>query len=178
MALQDIRELNGTAEIGAFYLVPCVKIKDEHPLGIPNLKLAYQGLWMPVVGGIHEDPELKTAEAHIHPDWRFVPETVIKRLNRVMRQQHAAAIIAERDIENPTLILKRRKKFREFTFPHVDQVCEILEPIYVNKQTGCATCPHRGVSLAGLKPDERGNVICPGHGLKVHQQTGLVVRRG
>jgi hypothetical protein len=176
MALQDIRELSGTAEVGAFYLVPCVKVKDEHPLGVPHLKLAYQGLWMPVLEGVHEDPELKTPESHIHPDWRFIPEAVIKRLDLQLRRGYAGAVISDRDIESPVPILKRRKMLRAFTMP--DGACHALEPIYVGKKSGCFTCPHRGVSLAGLKPDEQGNVICPGHGLKVNQRTGLVVRRG
>ncbi len=175
MALQDIRELTKTAEVGRFYLVPCIKVK-EYPQYHPGYSLTYRGLWMPVVGNIHEDPELKKSlGAHIHPDWRFVPSVVVKRLDPLERGRFAPVVIANQDIESSTLVLRRRKMLREFTFP--SNVVGILEPIYVGKQSGCATCPHRGVSLAGLKPDEEGNVICPGHGLKANQQTGLVVKR-
>jgi hypothetical protein len=169
--MEDIRELTEPAQIGVFYWVPCVKVR-KYPNETIRRLLPYQGMWMPVVGGFHEDPEISSKFGlHIHPDWRFVSNTVLKRF----LYPHEGVIIHSRDMEDMTLVLKRRKMQRFFTFP--SNVCQILEPIYLGKESGCSVCPHRGVSLAGLSPDAEGNVICPGHGLKVRQATGLVVRR-
>ncbi len=169
--MEDIRELTEPAQIGGFYWVPCIKAKKYSDKTL-RILLAYQGMWMPVVGGFHEDPEISPKLGlHIHPDWRFVPDRVLERFV----YPHEGVIMHSRDMEDMTLVLKRRKMQRTFIFP--SNLCQVLEPVYVGKESGCAVCPHRGVSLAGLNPDAEGNVICPGHGLKVRQATGLVVRR-
>lgn len=38
----------------------------------------------------------------------------------------------------------------------------------------CRTCPHRGISLVGAPVDERGAVVCPGHGLAWDKDTGIL----
>lgn len=168
--MEDIRTLAQPAQVGKFYSVPHIKIKAGHKY----YSLAYYGLWMPILGDIHEDPEISNdLGAHVHPDWRFVPHRVICRLGERVKPN---IVITSTDIEIKSPVMKRRKMLREFTFP--DILCKVLEPIYVGKNSGCAKCPHRGISLGSQAPDGDGCVICPGHGLKVVLKTGEVVKRG
>lgn len=41
----------------------------------------------------------------------------------------------------------------------------------------CGVCPHRGLSLSGAPTDERGAVVCMGHGLAWDPQTGRLAPR-
>lgn len=170
--LQDVRTVNEALEIGKSYLVPCVKAKDF--IGIYTL--AYSGLWLPIIGTLHDDPQIALSiPLHYHPDWRFVPEEVIIKLDRSRYGDFKTVVISKGEIEILEPVLQQREMLRHFEFP--SDLIKELEPLYLGKKTGCRICPHRQVSLAGLTPRNDGTVICPGHGLRVIQATGEVVPR-
>lgn len=56
-------------------------------------------------------------------------------------------------------------------------IASVLEEQFKDVKLKCKTCPHRGMSLEQLPVAVDGTVVCNGHGLKWHLETGSMVPR-
>lgn len=182
--------LSGRAEIGKWYLVPCIKV-DASAL---TIWMDVNG-WVPVLGPKHRDIEhLEFDFEHWHIDWRFVGHRAYKYaagkisgspLSRVLTNDGAG----EYRTLNRSPELRRIKCKRDMpTFPQVRKFAtpdpwvrlssgvkwprlERAQAITCNKLKPGNICPHRGIDLTPfVKPD--GTVTCPGHGLRWDTNTG------
>lgn len=178
------------AEVGKFYMVPCVKVRP----GARTSWIASTG-WVPVLGMKHRDAEhLDFPHEHYHVDWRFVGD---KQYAAVLRKPsglpHGSVLTdTEGDFRNPSIrqpvVMRRLKCRRDMPdFPEVRKIVagmeyhgdsgakwerlERAQAIVCNKLKPGNICPHRGIDLTPfVKPD--GTVICPGHGLRWDTHTG------
>lgn len=185
MRLQRVDQLTEAPIVGRFYLVPCVRTR-------------YSGRWwVPVQGPPHSDPDLGEAAEHYHYDARFFgpalwgwirPDSSIsdRRLRSLAIVQHI------RDDNGPPVIpivlegpVLRRKRctgaMPEWplyqSLPGAAKFSR-FEAQYTNKTLGgCKVCPHRGLPLGSIPPNERGEIVCPGHGLRWCAQTGKLIRQ-
>jgi hypothetical protein len=182
--------LNGRAEIGKFYLVPCIKVEFSARTIWMDVNC-----WVPVLGPKHSDSEhLNFPFDHYHIDWRFVGHTPFNRLKRERSVLSRVLTNDGTDPWNKTITrspeLRRIKCKREMPeFPKVSQIIvrsaysagdgggqkwarmETAQAMVCNKLKPGNICPHRGIDLTPfIKPD--GIVICPGHGLRWDTKTG------
>jgi Rieske [2Fe-2S] domain len=155
---------------GKFYLVPCIRVERR-------IEGFYVGDWVPIVGGVHSDPEIGADFLHAHYDRRFVQRVLSSPLIVVaVRAEYGYPHFPSHD----TLIEYRRKKcwreqdksFRNYA----DQVVRSLETLMPpTAKMVDFICPHRGVSLASV-PQKKGCVTCPAHGLAWQVKTGKLVK--
>ena len=166
------------AELGAFYLVPCVLV----PLGFYGLK------FVPVIGPKHRDPELGADWEHWHVDWRFVPEVTIQRASASVIPSPHGKVVSN---DNPDRWgareltgaphLKRRKCRRQMPdFPASPKpawaAMEAAQRARCDRLKDGHTCPHRGIDLRQFEKAD-GTAVCPGHGLRWNLRTGLLLAR-
>lgn len=188
--------LCGPAEVGKFYMVPCIKLLREQRAGFfaGFHPAADRSGWIPVIGPEHEDRELLKFKAmHFHVDVRFLSVASLDKFYTPFRSHPAEQQAMTLPVSTwsdghggyPPLkferAMKRRQCKREMPdFPPVvsrDKRWCALENAY----KGCKLkpgniCPHRGIDLTPfIKPD--GTVICPGHGLRWNTATGELLPR-
>lgn len=168
MSLTRVDKLTTEPVVGTLYLVPCV----------PGVVAMVGYDWMPVLLPAHADAELNVPEEHYHFDRRFMPlyprgPNADEKYNR--GQSTSVLLAAGVDVFWRRMRCNRRMA----DFPFNEQVVPVVEKMVAGMrlQPGCLTCPHRGVSLANLPVDEDGCVVCPGHGLRWHLESGLLVPR-
>jgi hypothetical protein len=159
--------------IGRFYVVPTV----------------FNAGWkinVPIYGPPHNDKEyLDFEEEHYHVDWRFVG-------NRFYRYRLSTRFATDCDpsyflhgivtclkFGNEVRPMRLRMKRETPSYPPPDKIpwLKKLENAYnFHRLPKCRTCPHKGISLCHVKPDNNGLITCPGHGLTWHSVTGALVR--
>lgn len=171
--------------VGKLYLAPCVFVKN-HLVSLDG--------WQPVLLPAHEDREfIGFATVHYHHDLRFVPPRQYDEAVGILRDQRLLTIrVVGKEVQTTGIEWRRRKCHRLAPlFPTLGEIEESfgnkvlnrwpieLEDAYEDRRLNCATmvCPHKGVCLTGHPVDERGHVVCPGHGLKWNTKTGELVRR-
>lgn len=178
-------EMNEVLHPGKFYVRPAIFIFDR---------------WFPVYGEPHADPEIAAvgrqkhlfknhpaAEEHWHYDWRFMSDKLIDLQFRSQLSargfdypmQYVAFISSTQTGEWETAH-KRFKCFRLMPeFPLSDKFSNVLETICIKKKVDLdkMICPHKGFSLRGLPINERGCIVCPGHGCMWDAKTGEMVSR-
>lgn len=173
------------AEVGRFYMVPCIFINPQH-----------RQHWMPADGWVatlgtkHTDPELASEHVHYHVDWRFCSEQKYDLACGIHVRPHGRVITSSDGWYTVgSTVLKRRKCHRAMTdFPsqakpltrgYEGGVCTkpLTRWAQLERTHACTKlkpgniCPHRGIDLTPfVKPD--GTVICPGHGLRWDTKTG------
>lgn len=174
-------------EIGKMYAVPTVR----YPW------FGRVADW-PIIGPRHADVEFFNFRSlHYHVDHRFLTNRQVAFLDRRHRYSIsygsglAAAYgnpLAQRDpndfnqdLPHPKPIVRRLLCRREWVpYPHGNQrAVQELRAAFADKhliQTPEGhTCPHRGVSLATIEPDENGVITCPLHGLRWCAKTGHAI---
>lgn len=158
-------------------MVPCIKV------------LYYSGLsdWVPILLPKHTDVELGITREHYHIDWRFVGKWRFEHIINCRKQigdpdgVHMGFILGEEAtteaFDKP--VMKRMQCKRQHgVFPNLANVPQQVEKSCVGKTLkDNMICPHRGIDLSGLEPDNEGNIVCPGHGLKFNLQSGEIVHR-
>jgi len=168
VSVPKITELKSEPIVGKFYLVPCVT--GQHFVN-------------PIIPVWHSDVEIGIEAEHYHMDVRFLSDKELesyaakyaKRYTRAMdRMGH---IVKSNWPDDHTFEWKRRKCYR--TMPEMPRVIhfDVLEKKYIGKKVLCGKCPHRGFPVESLPKDEKGFVICNGHGLKIDTNKGEVVKR-
>jgi hypothetical protein len=177
---QRIEDLDGPPVIGVFYDVPCVLWKQH----------AERSAWvMPIIGPRHEDAEFLNFEHdHYHFDWRFTARPYYESIAshtrprtgtvhaRVAAYSYPQSVVGGSTSEPFRRRLRCKREMPEW--PVVHHVHFAME----NAFEGCVLkpgkiCPHRGFDLSGVKPNESGQIVCPGHGLAFDKTTGCLVRR-
>lgn len=154
---------------GKYYLVPCIQSERE----ITGFHI---GEWVPIIGGLHSDPEIGADFLHFHYDLRFC--------DRIVAANATIVIAVHRYGQTPfptqqTPIEYRRKQcrrannenFRNYAY----NIVRSLEALMDDKRMVDFICPHRGVNLASV-PHKRGCVTCPAHGLAWHVETGELAK--
>ena len=165
------------AEVGAFYLVPCLKLRRQF----------FGELWVPVIGPKHRDVELGVNWEHWHIDWRFASKRMFLGCSRGSTGQPHGSVISNDgpDDFKPSLTgtpeLKRRKCRRLMPdFPVAPRpkwaAMEVAQRGRCDKLKDGHTCPHRGIDLRPFEQED-GTAICPGHGLRWDMRTGLLLAR-
>lgn len=180
--IQRIDQLEGMPTVGEDYLAWCI---DCHDGGV-----------LPVLPPAHTDPFFPDVPRHWHYDVRFMDDVEVRRTvdyrtyGWTIEQIVAASpqyIRHALDTDVPKLCRRTcRRQMPVFpsTFvspygkPYAYRQLADLERCFagVKLKPGCRTCPHRGISLAGL-PAVDGVVTCPGHGLAWRVGTGELVSR-
>lgn len=153
--------------VGEFYLVPCVSVDKS---------FGRDG-YLPVMGDFHNDPELNVTDTHIHLDRRFMTDDEVKKSLGKDSQDDGILVVWAKTYNSERkkfkIVERKMQCIREM--PNIEGIQFVLEEIYKDTKLNCSTCPHRKFDLSSLKPDEHGNVVCPGHGLQWNLKTGCVV---
>lgn len=177
--IEDAKEV----VIGRYYNVPCVKWSPVLPLNGAH-RPWWLGATPVIIGGLHDDREIiGFTDDHWHFDWRFCPAYIWKQIVRWSDPNWSAAakVIS---IQNTSGVVFRahRKCLRgHILFPgrsteHRSPFLSKLEAAYAGTKLNCGHCPHRGIKMTGA-PLENGLLVCPGHGLSFHPETGLMTPR-
>lgn len=183
MTAEYIEKLTTPPVIGRSYLVPCIwDNRDGWARRYP---------WWPVTGPLHDDADLGVPAPHWHYDSRFLSEEQLSWLVvYVQAQQLGMWVIARPEAATvivhpsngwdlPRHVLRVCER-EALTFPVVSFLAQLEEQFGdARLKPDCRTCPHRGMPLGSLAANERGGIVCPGHGLQWHRDTGrLMPRRG
>jgi hypothetical protein len=175
--IKRLSEIEGEPIVGRYYLVPC----------LPN---AY-GSYVPVQGPEHDDKEIIGVDKlHYHYDPRFAPEWLLEDVcdwsiyaRQLIVRREEYLMISITHSEGFEVKEKRRKCLRRMpVFPIVIKTnvapwMPALEAAYKDKPLNCNRCPHKGMPLSVDNADEKGVVVCPGHGLAWQMKTGKLVSR-
>lgn len=190
--LQMAEDLDHPPEVGRFYLVRCVLVRHYGCLS---------DSWIPILGSLHIDQELSdvAAKPHYHVFVPFLAHSIMRAFGAYgdsrYRQAVGAGAIYARAVHteaefvstvnprNPlgtntfrpdsecTRRVKCKREWPAFpelfvavTAPRLARHNCPLKPSMI--------CPHRGMNLKLVKPDERGIITCPGHGLQWWVATG------
>lgn len=174
--------MNGPPVPGLVYRVPCIRVDRQ----------GYSG-WVPILGPAHSDPELGLREPHYHYDLRFISERQFRRLfkSRLFtshkpspeRDRWALGVLEDAGnvLDGPVLRpLVCRRVMPEFVpygliTPRGAQGFARIEEQHRGCRLKCRTCPHRGFDLSSVTPNERGEIVCPGHGLRWSAATGELI---
>lgn len=173
------------AEVGKFYMVPCVRLLVEPMKQHPA---ANRDGWVPTIGPEHHDREtIGFTAMHTHIDVRFLSDAAVQRSRRWWAQGAEAAqsvlgfpVSTWSDGVGATPLpheramrrMKCRRPMPEFPAFSAVKWHRKLEA----EHAGCKLkpgniCPRRGIDLTPfVKPD--GTVVCPGHGLRWDTRTG------
>ena len=173
---------------------------------IYRVKTVYHHSWasnVPIYGPEHEDREfIKFPDDHYHVDWRFVSDQFYrtrldgylirrylirrgqiltdderKHLEWKIRFLHGVVVSTKFCGATGHLNLKMRREMPSYPLPKDIPWLKALEEAYAFARLGaCLTCPHRGLSLKGLKPNKDGTITCTGHGLTWNPNSGFLVR--
>lgn len=159
MPLQKVSELDHEPIVGKFYLVECIW---------------HGGIWKPVAGPKHNDPDLQVFYNHHHTDMRFLSEREFVAPSpetQILHVLHGHYDSGKREYRK--MLCKRRMP--EFTPPRkTPEFYKEFQKEYRGKKA-CSVCPHRGMPLDSLPKREDGTIICNGHGLAI--KGGVVVKR-
>lgn len=178
--------LSGRAEVGKFYLVPCIKV----PTSARTMWMDVNG-WVPIIGPKHSDLEhLEFELQHYHIDWRFVGWSQWRYatqkpsgspLGSVLTNTHGTAYRPKVEGEPQLRRIKCKRPMPEF--PRASTISskrehaikwqrmERAQAFVCNKLKPGNICPHRGIDLTPFIKED-GTVICPGHGLRWDTKTG------
>jgi hypothetical protein len=161
-------------EVGRYYSVPCLQ---------PTTAVWCRLKYLPVLGDWHEDSTLNFPVTHIHYDWRFFPKAALRLIGDesspywgLPDPMFVYAAARPHVAKPPIRWLKRQCKRLELFYP--TELAIALEPQFKDASVGCdRRCPHKGVLLNGLPISADGGMVCPGHGLKWHSQSGRLIPR-
>lgn len=170
--MEKVSEMTTEPIVGKFYLVECA---------------LYFGIWTPIVGDKHSDPDIFISFEHYHKDIRFLPRREFAQPKALLASE-GDGVELNRSLE-PSYVrvieLKKRKCLRPMPpFPDVAgwslrnrQTISKFQKRFAGRKVLCGKCPHKGFPLESLPKDESGHVICNGHGLKIDMNKGEVVKR-
>lgn len=155
-------------KVGKYYKVPCVVVpKLDHN----GLEPYFAGRTMPIIDNLHNDIDILNVKMfHYHIDWRFVDKRIFNSFDDIFGVpdfQRVAKVIWV-DIQNkPEIIYKNLRCKRDFevVFP------EKYQKLFNEKYKGAKLikghiCPHKLQDLSNVNPNEKGEIVCPLHGLK------------
>lgn len=172
--MEKSTELTQPPVIGQTYLVPVIMISGEN--------FWDDEIVIPVLGDYHNDADIiGLSEDHFHVDWRFVDSLTFRRENRLANVSIFKHVWPEKLVlEEDWKPLVCRRKMPKFFYGQERSLSKFwmpdLERAYKDKKVECGRCPHRGVNLAAMNGDRKGNKICPGHGLQWDKNGNLVPR--
>lgn len=147
-----IDKLNSPPTIGEVYLVPCVKI---------FMKRNWYNV--PLINNLHTDKENGQFEPHYHVDTRFLRRLDSWFVKRVYPHEYS-------NFKIEYLILKCYKQEEVYkTHPNLIKNSKLK-----HKCIHKGKCPHRGMNLSQVVPNENGEIICPLHGLKFNKEGKLI----
>lgn len=179
--LQNIEDADEVI-VGRYYLVPTVCVNPR----VAVLRC------VPITGPLHEDAEFINFPArHYHPDRRFVSQSWFDYYGTGFTGMagHWSAVYS---FKIPTLLSSEERDTGMFETGRKRMQCKrIVEPFRKDapwlmklekayageKLREGMICPHRGISCRGVKVDEKGCVVCPGHGLQFRVADGNLVSR-
>jgi len=171
-----------SVEVGKFYLAPHIQIP-----GSDGIMGYAPGEFCPVLTPMHEDGDLLNFPyMHYHYDRRFIPPEEYQK-HLFYWDSLAVSVILEsrvgtqsdRRVSDAWLNLPihwfRRKCYRqmpEMQLPDESPIARRLIAAHADCELRDRVCPHKGVSLMGIPVNDRGQIVCPGHGLKWNAVTG------
>ncbi len=168
-------------ELGKSYRIPFVR-------SLGSVAAEPGGRWWPVLEPAHTDAELLPGVnlPHWHIDWRFVSESLFGRTVR-WHARHGYVIAygtvifvveSPADFAGTNITMMREPVGRVAVmrralpeFPHLPNTYKKIRGFH-RPLDRCMRCPHRGIDLSNVAPDEHGVITCPGHGLKWIAATG------
>ncbi|MGP1387359.1 MAG: Rieske 2Fe-2S domain-containing protein [Thainema sp.] len=159
---------------GSLYLVPCL---------LDNWQF-----W-PVIPHIHTDDFndlTREIGSHIHYDTRFLSwEQVCSLLddrqdmsNEEAHQWYWSQAMALVHAASKQIRLQYRPVrcvWSDFPERRAAYTAEELKRLYANARMCDRKCPHHQFDLSNIRPNRKGLIECPLHGLTFDQQTGKVV---
>lgn len=185
--MQRADELDKPPVVGRYYLVPCLRpLEGNFPLA---------GVWIPVHGSIHADPEISARGRHCHVDIRFVSKRLRRRIDPfgegddrifsipVWFEWWQRSVFFAGDgiqferlkVEGPIyrqMQCRRQMPAIKAFGPNPNTMTVTLRGIHrcgVNPKR--PVCPHRGYDLRTIAAIN-GVVTCPLHGLAFDVETG------
>lgn len=196
--MQRVDEMTEAPVVGRMYLVPCIVITPADCVDwVYGSALART--W-PIIGPVHEDKKtIGFAPAHAHLDPRFLTRKEIKNgywtdaavlgqplclddgRGRNYLHRPPAIVHCKRKCqrEMPQWFDLARTRGRTLAGNGLLPWTRKLEAAHASRRIkpDCRVCPHRRFPLGGLPVAEDGAVECPGHGLRWHHETGLLMPR-
>lgn len=162
---------------------------------VPHIHVRQHGSWMPIVLPLHNDADfLNFPIDHYHYDIRFLylreMRLIVGNSLVCMSMQAITAYIGSQVVgndlgdcdlatikffkrkcrrQNFDWLLNYRGKIKRFA-DFEDYFCGIKARI-----APCGKCPHKGVDLRQVLPDENGIKTCPAHGLRFDKQGDIYV---
>jgi len=175
--LTDVRTLQEEPQPGVEYLVPCVELlKIDLPRG--GVQMLPPGIYLPVLGFPHADPDLGAARRHHHSDERFVQREDLPYLGHCQAHRFLTVVDTE-DTRGPATLQPRvcqrrmplhpthRPQQRKLSLFFLAEFCargagcltgrlslrghEALEARFEGKQALDDRCPHWGTPLSGQR---------------------------
>lgn len=161
--------------VGETYLVRCVELDGDCGRDL-----------VPIVGPLHEDAAfLHFPEEHYHLNRPFLTEQQGRRaaedktdpmerilgclmtVEQLMEALHASVVMKNRvkrgPLHRPLVCLRAQPAYPSTNALH--WLAE-LEAAFAGATVKDHRCPHRGLPLGNVPPDEHGRITCPGHGLR------------
>lgn len=142
--------LAGRAEVGKFYMVPCIKVA----LDARTIWMDVNG-WVPVLGPKHTDAEhLEFQFEHWHIDWRFVGHKPYRALLDGKVAPHGTVLTndgwnrLERNLTRAPELRRIKCKREMPDFPEVRKV--VVPDIWTANQSGVKCRPHRGLQAGSV----------------------------
>lgn len=143
-------------EVGKYYKIKCAVVRYSDTTA---------EFYIPVIGGIHKDPQLGVNWFHIHVDGRFKVGHPISvddkgRTNQILE-------FSEEKLHRyyfKELVLKRRKCIRDTTGLKPPEKAEKYNAWYksmLGKSCKGKRCPHLGTEML----ERNGVLVCPIHNL-------------
>lgn len=159
-------------KVGKTYEVPCARIKhdvlDKEGFLVNRLYVFDENEWVPIMGEKHCDTHIIGFQwEHYHIDWRFVSTSRFRKrmFARTSKNYVLAEVITTQHIyETKTMPLRMIRKMPEY--PNPIRFTEALETHYANATAKKYRCPHQGVDLSSIAPNDKGQIVCPLHGLR------------
>jgi hypothetical protein len=157
-------------QVGNFYNVRCAKMQSHN--GTYN--------YIPVIGGIHSDPQFGTNHRHIHIDGRFIGKNSYFWIDEGITN-HIIFVDGEFNQSNKFIefVVKRRKCMRLTTGirpPHPKNGGLEYWQWYksmIGKSCAGKRCPHFGTVMH----ERDGKLVCPLHNLEGDIETEVITSR-
>jgi len=177
--IERISEVPYSVLPGRKYLVPYIC----PPTAIHGYEAGYP---IPVIGELHDDTLLGFPYLHLHHDRRFIPPRIYNEMRHPWEALAVTGLIpnesGEREIDplwvNVPIRYGEFVCYRQMPQPTTKVLgLDRLEKLFKFSKLENRVCPHKGISLSGMFPDNSGCLTCPGHGLKWNASTGDLIQQ-
>jgi hypothetical protein len=179
--MKKVEEIKRPLKKGEIYLVPCLVKKEITPTDEQSLWLdiktdnAIKIHILPIINHPHNDKENGQPETHYHLDYRFIKHKNNHNFPTIINK-HSKHIFGSqvRPLPNFGELYYYPLPVINEHFSGVTGYELIRNSKLKHKCIHKGKCPHRGYDLSQVKPNEKGVITCPLHGLEFNSNKELI----